>query len=228
MSIKEFLKNPYKDNKYASSFKRGNASMIDVLVVLFLRIIVIQLLGKLWLNGAIINFIKEFYDRFGTETPKNNPEHINFIIHNRIFFYGIAFYLIIILIGAFYHALLNSSTWQATIGKRLMGIVIVKEADESRISLLRGLSHYFLSVLPFVFIFYLVSYQAQNHLTFYQTIVASEINVFFGITFMLWVQIHLFTKKKNTAYDMICQTVLIKGRTATKFPWSKKQIQIET
>jgi uncharacterized RDD family membrane protein YckC len=220
MSIKNFLKKTAEYQKYASSFRRSTAATIDIWLVLFLRIIIMQFLAVIWLNPAIARFLQEFKDHFGTETIKNTPEHVDFIIHNRIFFYGLIFYSIVILIGALYHGFCNSSAWQATIGKRLMKIKIVKE-DESQITFARGLAHYFLSVLPFAFILYLMSYQIRNNLNFFQTVTASETNVFLGIMFVIWVQIHLFTKKKTTAYDMICDTVLINGKTAAKFPWSK-------
>ncbi len=222
MNIEKFLKQSFikvsEEEKYASSFRRSSAAMIDMWIVLFLRIIVMQVLGRLWINQEIINFMEEFSQRFGTETPKNVPEHIDFIIHHRIFVYALIFYAIVILVGTFYHAYLNSSNWQATIGKRLMKIVIVKENDV-KISFKLGFAHYFLSILPFAFILYLLSYQVQNHLNFYQAITASELNVFLGLAFIIWVQIHLFTKKKTTAYDMICKTVLINGKTDKKFPW---------
>ena len=219
MSIKKLLEKTIKvktkdkeEQKYASSFRRSTAATIDIWLVLLLRVAFMQTLGTLWLNSEILKFIQEFNEKFGTESIKNTPEHID---------YGLLFYAIVILFGALYHALLNSSAWQATIGKRLMKIIIVKEPDESRISFQRAMAHYFLSVLPFAFIFYLMGYQIQHNLNFIQTITASELNVFFGIMFVLWLQIHIFTKKKITAYDMICSTVFLYGRTACKFPWSK-------
>jgi uncharacterized RDD family membrane protein YckC len=220
MNIKELLNKKPEEKKYASSFRRSTASMFDLWIVLFLRVIVMQVLGIVWLNAAITNFVQEFYERFGTEVVKNTPEHIDFIVHNRIFLYGIIFYSIVILVGTFYHAYFNSSSWQGTVGKRLMKIMIAKE-DGSKISFKAGFAHYFLSVLPFVFIIYLLSYQLRNHLNFYQALTASELNVFLGIVFVIWVQIHLFTKKKTTAYDMICQTFLINGKAVAKFPWTK-------
>ena len=39
--------------------------------------------------------------------------------------------------------------------------------------------------------------------------------------FILWVQIHFFTKRKTTAYDLICDTILVKGRTSARLPWHK-------
>jgi uncharacterized RDD family membrane protein YckC len=228
MSIKKLLEKIIKvktkdkeEQKYASSFRRSAAATIDIWLVLFLRIAFMQTIGNLWLNSEILKFVQEFNEKFGTESIKNTPEHIDFVVHHRIFFYGLIFYAIVILVGTLYHALLNSSAWQATIGKRLMKIIVVKEPDESRISFQRSTAHYFLSVLPFAFIFYLMAYQIQHNLNFIQTITASELNVFFGIMFVLWLQIHVFTKKKTTAYDMICSTVFLNGRTACKFPWSK-------
>jgi len=207
--------------KYASSFRRSSAITIDIWIVMFLRVIVMQVLGALWLNNEVINFTKDLNEKFGTETVKNVPEHLDFVIHHRIFLCSLIFYSIVIFIGAIYHAYLNSSAWQGTIGKRLTKIMIVKN-DSSRISFGCGMRHYFLSILPFAFIIYLISYQLRNKLTFLQAITASELHVFFGIMFIIWVQIHLFTKKKVTAYDMICKTVFIIGKTTAKWPWTKQ------
>ncbi len=207
------------EKKYSGSFKRTTAASIDAIIVLLLRIIVMQSLALIWINKSLQNFATDFYNHFGTESIKNTPEHIDFIVHHRMFYYAIIFYSIVIFVGAIYHAYLNSSLWQATIGKRLMKIIMIKEDGNSRISLWRGLTHYFLSVLPFVYITYLVFFQVRNNVDFYQAITATKVNVFFGIVFVLWAQIHLFTKKKTTAYDLICDTTLIEGKANAKLPW---------
>ena len=49
----------------------------------------------------------------------------------------------------------------------------------------------------------------KNDLEIYQAITGSIENIIFGIIFMLWLQIHLFTKNKTTAYDLICNTIFI-------------------
>lgn len=222
MNIFNLAKKP-EDKKYATSTRRSVAAAIDVWIVLFIRIFTMEILGIFWMNQAIANFLVEFQDKFGTETIKNTPEHVNFIINHHIFIYALIFYAIVILVGAAYHAFLNSSSWQGTVGKRLMKILILKE-DESKITFSRGLWHYFLSVLPMAFILYLISYQLRNDLNFFQTVTASNTNIFLGIMFVLWVQVHLFTKKKTTAYDLICDTVLINGKTTAKWPWSKEKL----
>ena len=217
----ENIDNSFEKKEYAGSIRRSFAATIDIWIVLITRIIIMQLLGMIWINKQMAFFMQEFREHFGTEFIKNNPEHIDFIIHHRMFYYALVFYAIVIFIGTLYHAYLNSSAWQATIGKRLMKIIIVTQ-DGEKISLNRGRAHYFLSILPFAFIIYLISYQLNNGLTLFQTVTHSETNVFLGISFILWTQIHMFTKKKTTAYDIICKTVLIKKRTDAKFPWTKK------
>ncbi len=207
------------EKKYSGSFKRTTAASIDAIIVLILRILTMQSLALVWINKSLANFAADFSNHFGTEAIKNTPEHINFIIHHRMFYYAIIFYSIVIFVGALYHAYLNSSLWQATIGKRLMKIIIIKEDNHSRIGLGRGLAHYFLSVLPFVYITYLLFYQVRNNLDFFHALTATEANVFFGVVFAFWAQIHIFTKKKTTAYDLICNTTLIEEKTSAKLPW---------
>ncbi len=103
-----------------------------------------------------------------------------------------------------------------------MKIVIVDNSDYGEVSFFKALTHYFLSVLPMVYVLYLLGFQATYKLTFYQAIVATKYNVFFGIIFTAWLQAHLFTKKRSTAYDMILNTSIINGVTRFRFPFSKK------
>lgn len=219
MNISRFLYKQ-KDNKYATPFRRGFAAVIDVWITMFLRAVFAQIVAFLFMNQALYDFKNDFMAEFSTSIPKYIPQHLDFFFHHRFFYYLLVFYSSIILIGAIYHAYLNSSAWNGTVGKRLMKIIITTE-NELPITFNRALFHYFLSTLPFVFMFYLVAYQVKNNLTFYQAIIASDFNIIFGILFVFWVQIHLFTKRKTTAYDLIANTVVINGKTAAKWPWHK-------
>ncbi|MBU6141116.1 MAG: RDD family protein [Proteobacteria bacterium] len=208
------------DKKYSNTFRRGAAAMIDVWITLFLRAFVAQIIGSLWLNNKMIEFLTDFKNEFGTETPKNVPEHLNFILHHQIFYYMLIFYSLIIAIGMIYHSYLNSSAWHGTIGKRMMKIMILRKNDLP-ITFGRGLLHYILSTLPFVFLFYLLSYQIHYEINLYQAISSSNFNIFLSIVFVMWVQIQIFTKTKVTAYDMIANTVVINGKSGARWPWSK-------
>jgi uncharacterized RDD family membrane protein YckC len=221
MNISQLLFDTDKNKKYASTFRRSAAGIIDIWITLILRAVFAQIAGLLLLNQALYNFFEDFKNEFGTSVPKNTPEHIDFIVHHSLFFYMLIFYAVIIMIGAIYHSYLNSSAWNGTIGKRLTGIVI-NTKSELPITFGRAIFHYFLSVLPFFFIFYLIVYQVQNEVGLYKAIIASDFHIFFGIIFVLWSQINIFTKKKDTIYDMIANTVVISGKTAAKWPWSKQ------
>lgn len=123
------------------------------------------------------------------------------------------------MVGALYHAYLNSSNWQGTIGKRLMKIIIVNENNHKKINFFLALGHYFLSILPIAYIIYLLIFQVANNLSLFDAITHNSINLILGVIFILWIQIQSLTKKKTTAYDLICETVVIQGKTASKFPW---------
>jgi uncharacterized RDD family membrane protein YckC len=223
MNIKQlFIHNKADEQKkYASSFARSIAGMFDIVIVLILRIVAALFLGNLWLNGELIRFREDFTKYFGTEIAKNTPEHLDFILSHRVFICALIFYALIIMVGAIYHSYFNSSKWQATIGKRLMNILIVKENDEKKIGLGLGLLHYFLSIVPFVYVFYILSFQIRYKMSLFHAVTANNWNMFFGIVFVVWLQTHLFTRKKITAYDMICRTVFLNGKTQFKWPWSK-------
>lgn len=223
MSIKSlFVKSD--DNNYATTFKRGFATSIDVWIVLVIRVIAMNILGALWISEQMLSLHDDFKSKFGDGATDKIPQEqiADFITNHPAFLDIIIFYLIIIIIGSLYYAYMNSSSWNATIGKRIAGIMIIKE-NELPLSFKRGLLHYFLSVLPFAFVIYLVSYKIRYQLNFYDAIVTNNFNLMIGVIFVLWVQVSLFTKKKSTAYDLICKTITINGRTKAKWPWTKIQ-----
>ncbi len=208
------------DIEYVSSFKRSTAISIDMMIVMFFRIVIAQLLGALWINNTIAKFIADFREHFGTETINNNPEHIEYIINHFAFREMLFFYFIILSIGLFYHAYLNSSAWHATIGKRVMNIQIIK-ADHLKIGFKTATLHYILSILPIIYIIYIFAFLVNNNLTLFHAITYTPFNIFFGFLSIMWIQIHAFTKRKTTMYDLICKVVFVHGRAAAKLPWSK-------
>lgn len=202
---------------YASSLRRSGAVFVDIIITTFLRIVVAEIIGRLWFNNQILTFLREFKEKFGTETVGRDEVQIAFFISHPVFKSALLFYLIILLVGAFYHCLLNSSSWMATVGKRLMRIALVKETGR-KITFLEAGAHYFLSLIPWIFIVYLASYQAYNNLTIYQAVANNGFNLLLGILVLLWVEIQLITKKKTTAQDMFCNMVMVNGVFGGKFP----------
>lgn len=223
MNIRKLLPHTIKteNNRYAGSFKRTVASLIDAWITIFLYALTMNILSRFWLEKKFITLKENFITTFQTDIPKNTPEHLNFIINSDAFLCFVISIFITIAVGGLYHAYFNSSSWAGTFGKRITRIIILRE-NGLKISFLRGIAHYFLSILPFGFIAYLLSYKAQHQISFFKAILASEFNVFLTLLFVIWIQIQVFTRKKTTVYDMICNTVLFNGRAKEKFPWSKK------
>ncbi len=204
---------------YASSFKRGIAITIDIFIVLFLRIFVAQILGMIWLNKVLLTLSADFKSHFGSEAIENQ-EHIAFILSHFAFKQIIIFYILIILVGTIYHAYLNSSSWKATIGKRVMNIMIL-DKNFDKVSFLRAFAHYFASLIPMVIIIYLFVFQSYFQINFVKAITANYLNIALSIVAVLWINIHSFTGRKTTAHDLICKTLFIDGKSIAKKPWQK-------
>jgi uncharacterized RDD family membrane protein YckC len=202
---------------YAGAFRRSAAAAIDVIIVGFIRIVTAQILGMVWFNNEIISFLTSFKEKFGTDIIGRNPEHLNYLLHHSVFISTIIFYAAVVLVGAFYHALLNSSSWSATIGKRLMGVILIKSEGE-KLSLALAFGHYFLSLVPWIFMIYIGMYQAFHNVTIYNAIMGNSFNLIFGLLTLGWLQIHMITKRKVTAHDLICNTIMVEGRIGTKYP----------
>lgn len=194
--------------KYVGSFKRGFAAAIDVLIANLIRAVVVTILANLWLNQQIINFLADFKTKFNTEIIGKDPEKIQFLMQHSVFKSTLLFCLIVFLSGAAYYILSGCSRWQGGIGKKLMKIIIIKNNGE-KITFLESASHYFLSIVPWVFIFYLFTYQMMHGISTYESITGNLFNLIFGLITLSWLQIHLITKKKTTAADLICKTKVV-------------------
>jgi uncharacterized RDD family membrane protein YckC len=202
---------------YANSFKRGAAVFIDLFIVSFLRIIFLEINGELWYKQQLINFTNDFKAKFGVDVIGKVPAQIEYLAHHSIITSSIILFLLIMLVGALYHALLNSSSWSATFGKRIMGIILIN-SDGRKLSFLEAFGHYLLSLFPWIFMVYIVSFQNFHSITIFQAITANPFNILFGLVTIAWIQIHSITKRKVTTHDLICKTVMVEGRVGGKFP----------
>ena len=204
----------------ASSFQRALAILIDVWVVIFIRFFFLALLGEIWMNDEIMQFKKEYDMAFGENQSSTKPteKQIAFVKNHSIFVKSIIFYSFIFLVGACYYAYLHSSKWQATIGKRIMKIYFIKKNDMP-ISFKRALLYYFLSILPFIYIIYIMTFVANYKISLISAIMANFTNIFLTILFVIWIQSSVILRSKNTLYDMICNTTIKKGVINKKYPW---------
>lgn len=203
-----------KESQYVGSFRRGFASSIDMLIANFARMIVLMILGKLFIEKQLINFRGDFKAKFDSNIIGTDPEKIRFLMEHQVFKTTLISLLIIFLVGAFYHILFNCSKWRATIGKKLMGIVIVKRNGEG-LTFFESLSHYFLSIVPWFFVLYITIYQSMHQINIYDAIIGNVFNLIFGLITVFWLQTQLITKKRTTIPDLICQTIFSFSKQST-------------
>jgi uncharacterized RDD family membrane protein YckC len=202
---------------YARPLLRGVATSIDMFIAGFLRVIFAQLLGNLWVDGKIALFFQDFDSKFGIPISWDNYEHAQFFVNHEIKSVILMFAFLVFLVGLLYYSILNSSSWRATVGKRILGIAVAKNNGET-LTFLQSMGHYLLSLVPWLFIVYILIYQVQERVTLYEAISGNMINVTLGLVAIAWVQVQIFNKKKNTIQDMLIDCSLVKEKGAKGFP----------
>ena len=129
-------------------------------------------------------------------------------MQHSVFKSALLFCLLVFISGALYYILLSCSKWRGGVGKKLMKIVIIK-SNGDKLTFLESASHYFLSIVPWVFVFYIFAYQMNHGINIYKAITENFFNLIFGLITLAWLQIHMVTKKKTTAPDLICKTIVV-------------------
>lgn len=226
MSTNNFLFNfnvREKNNEsinYATPTKRSLSAIIDCFIVLILRASFLQSLNNIYVTKFINDFINEFEQKFGTRTPKGTVEHVEFIMNHSIFIYALIIIFITVLIGGIYHAYFNSSNWQATIGKRIIGVMIVNK-DGEKISFFTGICHYFLTLTPIFFVVFVFIYAQKNKLELYEVFSKNHALLIFGFLFLVANHASSFNRKKINFFDYLMKIEFHLGRTTPKTPWTK-------
>lgn len=205
---------------YATPTKRSLSGIIDCFIVLILRACFLQTLNNIYVSEFINNFINEFEQQFGTRTPKGTVEHIEFIMNHSIFIYGLIIIFITILIGGIYYAYFNSSNWQATIGKRIIGVMVVNK-DGEKISFNTGICHYFLTLTPIIFIVFVFIYAQKNKIEIYEVFSKNHALLITGFLFLLANHAGSFNRKKINFFDYLMKIEFHLGRTTPKTPWTR-------
>lgn len=214
-------KKPDDINIYPSPYKRSLCGMIDLMLVMFLRGVFLQAVHTFWFQEKILNFLNDFEQKFGTRTPKGTPEHIEFIQNHEFIYHSFILILITIMIGAVYYSYFNSSKWQATIGRRVFGI-IVTDKNGNKVKFMDAFYHYLLSIIPYIYVFYVIIYSKKNDFDIYSTFINNKILALIGIFILFATHMNSFNAKKINLFDYLMDMEIISHRTKYKFPWGKK------
>ncbi len=196
--------------KYVGSFKRSFAAAMDTLIANLIRMVVVMFLSALWMSQQVSNFQNDFKAKFDSQIIGKDPDKIQFLMQHSVFKSALLFCFVVFMSGALYYILMGCSKWRGGVGKKLMKIAIVKN-DGTKLTLLESASHYFLSIVPWFFIFYIFTYHMMRGINLYNAITENTFNLIFGLITLAWLQIHMVTKKKTTAADLICKTIVIKA-----------------
>jgi uncharacterized RDD family membrane protein YckC len=202
------MTNQETEFKYAGSFRRSTAAAIDIFIANLIRMLAVTIIGNLWFNQQLINFWADFKAKFDSDIIGKDPEKIHFLVQHQIFKFSLLCCFVVFISGALYYILLNQSKWRATIGKKVMKIVIIKNNGD-RLTFLESTAHYFLSIVPWFFVFYIFTYQMIHGVNIYNAVADDAFNMLFGLITLAWLQVHMVTKKKTTAPDLICKTVVV-------------------
>ncbi len=209
-STEEDIKTKAEEPNYASLLKRGISATIDAIIVMSIRIAIIQIFWIIIGINLATKFILEFKEKFGAESIRSK-DHLVFLMNHNFFIFIILMALIFFAVGLVYYSFFNSSKWQATIGKKIMGIKIIR-IDNKKITLLFALFYYILSLLPFLFPLYFLTYESFNRINKINVnFFDNFFNVILAILSVVWIQVSILNKKKLTISDMICKIINVKA-----------------
>ena len=161
--------------KYADFWIRAGAFLIDSVIIIFLLILIFWVIIP---NGKMLDwFLWQF--RYGNWHQ---------VLRN------------ILLFIVFYHVLFESSRWQATIGKRLLGLRIT-DLNGDRLSFYqaqwRQLAKIFSGVI-------FVMFYSSND------VIGQLAKIFSGVIFGIGFLMVAFTKKKQGLHDKLVRTLVVK------------------
>ncbi len=208
----------YDEIADAGPIRRSAATAIDIILVFIIRAIAIQTASIIWFSDKIITLSKDFTAFFGTDVI-DSSEKIVFIQSHPVFTDFIYLILAILFIGSLYYAYLHSSSYHATIGKRLMKVEIIN-SDYSKLSFFKSFIIYYTSLLPIFYITYIVMYSYSVKISL---IYAMFANIYHIICTLLMVGLSAFFSagfRRQMGFDILFKTVYLNNATRSKYPWN--------
>lgn len=121
-----------------------------------------------------------------------------------------------------------SSKWQATPGKRLMGIYVT-DNNLNRISFFKGFLRYFVKFTPYIVILFIaisvdfdfITQQSSENFNYEEYLASLPsglmdsvfiFSIVFNILSFIWYLMAAYTKQRTAFHDLICKTRVLKGR----------------
>lgn len=184
------------------------AFLMDSFFVYFFRFVYINLSLKFWLFEYILDFGKKYKLLFGKfDFSSMTSVELQFFLKSDLFKQLWYFVIGIFLISVIYNLLLLSTKWSATIGQRIMGLIVVKSNNE-KINFFHKLFRSVLVVLPWFFVSTLFFYKILSEFGFAASI--DKVTFVVGILiFVSWYDLIFITKNKVVFHDYLSFTRVI-------------------
>lgn len=209
----------YDEITEASPIRRFAATTIDIFLVFLLRVVTAQILMASYLSARLQSLSQDYINFYGSEII-DSPEKAQFIITHAVFSDIIIFVIILLLVGSLYYALLNSSKFHATIGKRLMRVEVLN-SDYSKISFFKAFALYFLVLSPVLFMTYIFYYTVENQIGLIHAMFDNIFNILITVIIVLLSGTYSAGFRKQPGFDIVAKVVLLNNRSADKLPWEK-------
>jgi uncharacterized RDD family membrane protein YckC len=203
-------------------FQKMLAGFIDIFASLFIRLIILSLIISFYREDLLL-VIEDLLVK--TENIEKLGDAIKIFLRHEAFKILLIFIIIFALLGSFYYVYFHSSSWCATIGQRICGIVMVQENGQY-LTLTRAIIHHIVSTIPlFITIYFIIFIVINNHKyitnnigDFLNIFNANYFNILISIIMFLWINIPIFLKSKKSVPDIICNTKIESGRADSIFP----------
>lgn len=210
----------YDDISEANSFRRFLASAIDIAIVFLIRVFFAQVLMVFYLAEKMKVLAADYTSFFNTKTI-DSPENLQFILNHAVFSDMILFVLALLVIGSLYYAFFNSSRFHATIGKRILSVEMLN-SDYSKLSFLKALLIYFLSLAPVIFMLYIFSFSAQSGVTILQSMFSNIYHIILTVLIILLSGTYSMGFRRQPGFDIVFKVVLLNNKSnKAKLPWEK-------
>lgn len=199
-----------------SFFKRAVAVYLDVIFTTLLRSFFFHYIAKIWLLRPFNDFVYQLQTIYGPENEKIFYFSSYWPILNKheLFYYIIFIALIFLIIGALYYAILYSSSWQASFGKRIMNIIIVK-TDGTRLTFTRGLVRYCVSIIPWLVALGILLFALEANQGLGSFLNENRIILLPILMVIIWFESFFFNKNRRVIHDFVCDSVVKKGKRGT-------------
>ena len=208
----------YDDFDDAGPLRRSAATAIDILIVFIIRAFLIQIISFFWLSKRMLQLASDFKNYFNSEVI-DSQEKLQFIQNHPVFGDIIITLICVLVIGSLYHAYLNSSSYHATIGKRLMKVEILN-LNYSKLSFFKAFVIYYFSLLPVIFAAYMMMYTAQMEIKLIQALFANTYNTIFTLSVLALSASFSSGLRKQMGFDIVSKIVYLNNKTDKKYPWN--------